>query len=298
MFDGRCRPSPICARCASPAGWARSPASSPRARRSTPARCRVDEALRAHRAALQALPRALRELLGDTHAALRHCGADRLPLDAVDGARRRPAGSARHRARRPLRHQLRRRADRHRPRRCLRPPRLCGQPQQALCRRLHHRALRPARRAASMRCRSRSTARLYMDEREHRQNGSFEYVRADIGHAGNSRRCARHRAMRDAAECSADLQAMRESRSGRPIVQRKRRDQSTIPEQRGPCLSRGEDRDGRTVAAKRKRAARDARRPKSREETPKEGSDNATPIALSRCSKYQAPSNAGIKVCT
>ena len=67
------------------------------------------------------------------------------------------AGSPGHRARRPLRDELRRRTDRRR-RPDPDPPRLFGQPQQALCRRLHHRALRPARPAASTPCRSRSTA--------------------------------------------------------------------------------------------------------------------------------------------
>ena len=49
-------------------------------------------------------------------------------------------------------------------RRAARSARPAGAPQQALCRRFHHPEPRRARTAASTRCRSRSTAALYMNE--------------------------------------------------------------------------------------------------------------------------------------
>ena len=52
--------------------------------------------------------RVLRQLRGRHPRRLRPGGADRLPLDALDRARRLRPAAPRHRARRPLRHQLRR----------------------------------------------------------------------------------------------------------------------------------------------------------------------------------------------
>ena len=138
-----CRPSPIPARCASPAGSARSRGSSPTGRRSIAGRLPVDEALRRIEWLYKPYHRMLRQLVHRTAADLRPRRADRLPFDALDAA------SAATTAPRPI--SCSATATAPAARRCSptcrsRParPRLYGGPQQALCRRLHHRALRRA----------------------------------------------------------------------------------------------------------------------------------------------------------
>ncbi len=106
MFAGALPPYANSARCGLPAGSARSPASSPRTRRSMPARSGRGGA-RADRARLQALSCRLGRLIAAHPSDVRHRRPDRLPFDAVVGAR--AAGRARadivHR--RPLWHELR-----------------------------------------------------------------------------------------------------------------------------------------------------------------------------------------------
>ena len=111
-------------------------------------RLSVDDALGADRGALQALsPRAA---AADQQGAsgVRNRDPGGLPFDAVGRRVARRAAAARHRDRRPLRHQLREPAARYR-RGNHERARLFDRPQQALCRRLHHRALRqPGQRTA------------------------------------------------------------------------------------------------------------------------------------------------------
>ena len=108
-----CRPSPTPARCASPAGSARSPRIVGDAQEiyARPPAGRGGAA--PHRGLYKPYHRDAAPARSTARIAASARRADRLPLDAV--AQRRPATTApgRHRARRPLRHQLR--AGAHRP---------------------------------------------------------------------------------------------------------------------------------------------------------------------------------------
>ena len=158
--------------------------------------------------------------------------ADRLPLDAVDGARRpRPrsgptssSATATARAAPPSSPTLAA-ADPD-------PPRLFGQPQQALCRRLHHRALRPARPRPAR-------------------------------HADRGQPLPLH----GRADARADARASTRLR-GRPGALRRR-----LWRRPSTAASSPRRRSGRIGRqSKEKGPLAFPRRPKSREETPKEGS--------------------------
>ena len=109
---------------------------------------------------------ALRRLLRARHG---HFGiAVLVDCHSMPSTRGTGAAPPRRRARRPLRHELRRRA--HRCRRGDVPRRLCGQPQQALCGRLHHRALRrPGRGLHALQIEVNRA--LYIDERRSSDDG-------------------------------------------------------------------------------------------------------------------------------
>ncbi len=112
----------------------------------------------ADRGALQALsPRAA---AADQQGAsgVRNGGRGGLPFDALDRRVARRAAAAGRGDRRPLRHQLRAAAARHGRGNHARA-RLFGRTQQALCRRLHHRALRQSGLAGCIPSSSNSTAR-------------------------------------------------------------------------------------------------------------------------------------------
>ena len=111
----------------------------PRACRSTRGCARIEDLYKPYH-------RALRRVLNRIHRALRGRRAGRLSLHALVQPRPGRAAARRHRAGRPLRHELR--AGDHGLRRCAAAAaRPSGHPQQALCGRLHHRALRqPGRR--------------------------------------------------------------------------------------------------------------------------------------------------------
>ena len=159
MFDGRLPPfaNTRSMRVAGGLGTDRR-ASSAKSRRSTRARLPVDEALqrieglyKPYHGRCAGCSTATHAQFGD--AVLIDCHS--MPSTSLARDERR---HGRHRARRPLRHQLR--AGAHRPRRrtLLRGAGYAVRAQQALCRRLHHRALRqPGARPATP-CRSRSTA--------------------------------------------------------------------------------------------------------------------------------------------
>ena len=140
-----------------------------KARRSTPRPLHVEEGLARIDAVYKPYHRALRELIVETHsrfgfAVLLDChsmpstvrgGSGRLRPDIVLGDRYGTscAGELTD-ARRAMPH----------------PPRLFRQPQQALCRRLHHRALRPA--GARLHAMQIEVNRcLYMDERTLEKSG-------------------------------------------------------------------------------------------------------------------------------
>ena len=139
-----CRPSPIPARCGSPAVSAPSPAWSATPRKSTTSASRSTKRCARIEALYKPYHRALRRLFMQAAPRFRRRHAGRLPFDAVGPGTRDERAAAGPRDRRPLRHQLRRRRRRH-DRSDHARLRLFGQPQQALCRRLHHRALRQSR---------------------------------------------------------------------------------------------------------------------------------------------------------
>ncbi len=190
----------------------------------------VEEALDRIDGVYKPYHRTLRQLVLDTHAtsASRCCSiATRCPRPCAAASSRL---QARHRARRSLRHELRAGVDR--PRRANpHPARLFGQPQQALCRRLHHRTLRPT--GARPPC------------HPDRDQPQPLYGRA---HAGAHQRLCPPVASTSPARRTSLAEAFDAGFFARP----KRRSE-------------------RLRSRKRKRAAREARRPKSREETPKEG---------------------------
>ena len=99
-----------------------------------------------------------------------------LPFDAVGRGVARRAAAARYRDRRPLRHQLRepaarcRRGDHER-------ARLFDRPQQALCRRLHHRQP-PASGLHTVQLELNRA--IYMDERRRERSPRFAQVAADF----------------------------------------------------------------------------------------------------------------------
>ena len=203
-------------------------------------RIAVGEALRRIDEPLQALsPR----VAAPVHAAasrFRRRHADRLPLHAVDHRRQRRAPARRSGARRPLRHQLRSDPGRDHRRDHARL-RLCGQPQQALCGRLHHRALRqPDNRPACDPARD--------------QPGAL-YGRAPLS-------SARPRSRAWPASSSYCRIALPRSRwrSCGPIGRRPNRSGDEPPAE---------------PKAKRKGPLTLRERPKSREETPKEGDGSA-----------------------
>ena len=229
-----CRPTPTSARCASPAGSARSRASSRRARRSTPARCQVEEALARIDAVYKPYHRALGELLVDTRrsfgvAVLIDChsmpstvrgGHGRLRPDIVLGDRYGTSCAQRaDRARRPD----------PRPASAIRSAATSPMPAASSP------SITASPAAASTPCRSRSTA-------------ASTWTSARSSGATASLACAR------------DLARLRRRAVGRPST----------------AASLGAARRGR-IGPKRKRAARLPRRPKSREETPKEGSAISLP---------------------
>ncbi len=97
MFDGtRSRPSPIPARCASPAGSARSRGSSPTGRKSIADAFRVDEALRRIEWLYKPYHRMLRQLVRRTAADVRRGNPDRRPFDAVEQRQSRRGRQSRH----------------------------------------------------------------------------------------------------------------------------------------------------------------------------------------------------------
>ena len=139
---GGCRPSPTRARCGSPAGSAPSRASSAIRRRSMRGACPVEDALLRIEQLYKPYHRALQ-----TRCCRRRSGASAWPSWSTATPCRRPraAGTSTSRADFVIGDRYGTSASglfcrRDRPRAAR--PRLHGHPQQALCRRLHHRALR------------------------------------------------------------------------------------------------------------------------------------------------------------
>ena len=177
MFEVACRRSPIPGRC----GWrgARHRREGGRRRAGNlrpahPGRRRHPP----HRGALQALSPGVAPAVHAGAPRFRGGGADRLPFHAVHRRLQGRAAARRRRAGRPLRHQLRH-GGRRNDRGDAAQPGLFGEPQQALCGRLHHRALRqPGRRPA--RDQLEINRALYMDERRFERSPSFGGLAADL----------------------------------------------------------------------------------------------------------------------
>ena len=143
-----CRPSPIRVRCGSPAVWARWRAWSATRRKSMTSAFRSMMRCGASRASTSPITA---RCGGCSPACIATsappCWSIAIPCRRRAGQQGR-AAAAGIRARRPLRHQLRRRGGGDRRGDAARAG-LYRQPQQALCRRLHHRALRQSGRRAA-----------------------------------------------------------------------------------------------------------------------------------------------------
>ena len=133
---------------------------------------------RPHRGAVQAL--SSRAAAADQQGAsgVRHRDRGRLPFDALGRRVARRAAAAGHRDRRPLRHELRAAAARH-GRGHHERARLFDRPQQALCRRLHHRALRQSGSGLHA-IQLELNRAIYMDERRRERGPRFAQVAADF----------------------------------------------------------------------------------------------------------------------
>ena len=202
-------------------------------------RISVDDALRRIESLYKPYHRALRRLFTRVHREFGAADADRLPFHAVVHGSQGRAAARRRGAGRPLRHELRRRGvgnDRDDVARAW----LRGQPQQALCRRLHHRALRqPGRRPACHPARDQPRAL-------HGRAPVRALPRASRAWRPTWRRWPSGSPPSRSRSCGPT--APRPNRPPRSALRNKRRSQ-----EKGPSASR---------------------RPKSREETPKEGGGN------------------------
>ena len=144
-----CRPMPISARCVSPAGSGPFRGSWPRTWKSIAARFPVaGGAASASRTSTSPIMPALRRLIARTHVQFGFGGADRLPFDAGQYPRRRQPDSGRISSSATATAPALRPSFRGRPLSSWRSW-FFRRPQQALCRRLHHRALRPSRARAA-----------------------------------------------------------------------------------------------------------------------------------------------------
>ena len=122
--------------------------------------------------------------------------------------------------------------------------RLCGQPQQALCRRLHHRALRQPGRRACMPSSSRSTARSTWT------SGAMSVRPPSAGWPPTSEMLA-DRARRDPAGGAAALSGRRRIAAGRTVI----RDRQSVSQEKGPLANAS----GPSLGRKRPRRAAVAR---------------------------------------
>ena len=141
-------------------------------------RLAVDDALGRIEALYKPYHRALRRLINKAHQAfgtviLVDCHS----MPSIGVSRDEPRAAGR-RDRRPLRHQLRGAAARHGRGNDDRA-RLFGRPQQALCRRLHHRALRQSGSGLHT-IQLELNRAIYMDERRRERSAQFRQVAADF----------------------------------------------------------------------------------------------------------------------
>ena len=171
----------------------RSRAWCPRASRFMRTKLRLPKVWRGSKAHYRPYHAMLERLMERAIAELRRRRADRLPFHAVAHADRRRApplraDRCRYRHRRPLWRELRRRLRPSRPRAADRHG-LPRRPQQALCRRLHHRTLRNRAQHAT-RCRSRSTARFTWMKKPSSRMPAFAAVKADMDEADRRNRAA------------------------------------------------------------------------------------------------------------